>query len=112
MTDAATGVVAVLIACSHAALLAVAWAWAARSRHPGFLVLVVPVVVAWTLAGFPLVRALTYGTHPWAAPQGGLQTAGFAAIITGFGAIAVALVGISVTLAMRPSAAARRARSR
>ena len=101
MTDTAAGALAVVIAFSHAALLAVAWAWAARSRHPGFLVLVIPTAVAWAVAGFPLIRALTYGTHPWAAPQGGLQTAGFTAVIVGFGSLAVAVAGIAVTLAVR-----------
>ena len=101
MTDTATGAVAIVIALSHAALVAVAWAWAGRSRHVGFLALLAPTAAAWLLAGLPLVRALTYGTRPLASPRGGLQTAGFVAILVGSGALVVGFIGIAVTLLVR-----------
>ena len=107
MSDTPTAVLAVVIAGAHTGLFGVSWAWAARTRYPWFLILLVPAAVAWAVAGFPLVRALTYGTRPFGAPRGGLQTAGFVALIGGFVALATCVLGIVITLSIRAAGSRR-----
>jgi hypothetical protein len=101
MSDSATGIAALFIAVSHVALFAVAWAWAARSRHLGFLALMVPAALAWVLAGYRLVTVLTYGTAPFAAPKTGLQTTGFIAVLLGFLGFFACAVGALITVVMQ-----------
>lgn len=98
MSDRAAGVVALGIAAAHVALFVMAWAWAARSRHLGYLALIGPAAVAWVLAGYPLVQDITYGTRALAAPRSGLQTAGLVAILGGFGGFFVCALGSLVTV--------------
>lgn len=98
MTDTAVALLAYVIAGAHVLLYVVGWVWAARSRHLGFLVLMAPTAIAWSLAGFPLVRAMTYGTREFGPPVGGLQTAGYVAILAGFGGFFLCALGALVTL--------------
>ncbi len=101
MSDFTTGALAMVIAVAHVGLFGVSWAWAARTRYPWFLMLIVPTAVAWAVAGFPLVRALTYGTRPFESPRGGLQTTGFVAIVGTFVALAASAAGIAITLSVK-----------
>lgn len=98
MSDLAAGVVACVVAGAHVILFVLAWIWAARSRHVGYLGIMVPATVAWSLAGFPLVRVLTYGTRHFGPPVTSLQAMGLAAILGGFVAFFVCAVGTLVTL--------------
>ena len=99
MSDRATELAVIAITLSHVLLYAMAWWWAARSRHIGFLVLIVPAAVAWSLAGYRLVLVLSYGTSPFGQPKGGLQTVGYVSLVTGFGAFFVCALGILLTMA-------------
>ena len=98
MSDGAVGLLALAIAGGHAALFVVAWVWVHRRGHLGFLVLLVPATVAWSLAGYPLVRILTFGTRPLQSPRTGLQTAGLIAIIAGFATFFVCAIGSLVSM--------------
>ena len=107
MSDTVVSVLVFVIAGGHVVLFVMAWWWAATSRHLGFLGLIVPAAVAWALAGSPLVRILTYGTAPLRPPRTGLQAAGFAATLLGFGAFFVCAVGTLLTLVVLAWAAPR-----
>ena len=101
MSDGLLASVALIVAASHVAIFVVAWAWAARSRQIWFLFILVPAAVAWALAGYPLVKVLTYGTRSFSSPRGGLQSAGFASVLLGFVGFFVCTVGALVTIVLR-----------
>jgi hypothetical protein len=98
LSDTGAGILAIVIALSHASLAWVGWAWATRRGHVGFLALLVPASVAWVLAGLPLIRALTYGTRPLGSPRTGLQTAGLIAILLASGGLLVGAAGSAIGL--------------
>jgi hypothetical protein len=103
VSEQATVVLAMVIVLAHVTLFALGWLWAARSRHLGFLALIGPAAVVWALAGFPLVRDLTYGTRKLGPPNGTLETFGLIAVLLGFGAFFVCAIGSFVTVARQGS---------
>src|SRR2546423_15386093 len=76
MSDRATELAVIVITLSHVLLYAMAWWWAARSRHIGFLVLIVPAAVAWSLAGYRPALVPPHGPNRFGPPKGALRTPG------------------------------------